>query len=171
MPPIKFILKVCLLGDGAVGKTSLVRRFVFDAFDDKYLQSFGTKVSKKVVVQGNMEANLMVWDILGQRTQKTLHAAYYRGAAGALAVCDFTRPETLQSLSSWVDGFLSVVGEAPIIVLANKSDLDKAFPIDDVRAFGESIGSPVIETSAKTGDNVEEAFAEMTRVIVAEDSK
>ncbi|UCE80510.1 MAG: GTP-binding protein [Methanobacteriota archaeon] len=171
MPPLKYILKVCLLGDGAVGKTSLVRRFVFDAFDDRYLQSFGTKVSKKVVSFENVEANLMIWDILGQRTQKTLHAAYYRGAAGALAVCDFTRPETLQSLSSWVDGFLSVVGEAPIIVLTNKSDLDKAFSIGDARAFGESIGSPVIETSAKTGDNVEETFAQITRMMVAEDSK
>ena len=168
---MKYILKVCLLGDGAVGKTSLVRRFVFDVFDDKYLQSFGTKVSKKTVITEDVEADLMVWDILGQRTHETLHAAYYRGAAGALAVCDFTRLETLQSLSSWVNGFLSVVGEAPIFVLANKSDLDRMYTVDDVKAFGESIGSPVIETSAKTGHNVEEAFVEMTRRMVAEDSK
>ena len=171
MPPTKYILKICLLGDGAVGKTSLVRRFVFDAFDDKYLQSFGTKVTKKTVIMEDVEADLMVWDILGQRTHETLHAAYYRGAAGALAVCDYTRPDTLQSLSSWVDGFLSVVGEAPIIVLANKSDLDKAYSTDEVRAFGDSIGSLVIETSAKTGQNVEEAFVEMTRRMVSEDSK
>ena len=86
-------------------------------------------------------------------------------------MCDFTRLETLQSLSSWVNGFLSVVGEAPIFVLANKSDLDRMYTVDDVKAFGESIGSPVIETSAKTGHNVEEAFVEMTRRMVAEDSK
>lgn len=171
MPPMKYILKVCLLGDGAVGKTSLVRRFVFDAFDDKYLQSFGTKVSKKTVVFEDVEADLMVWDILGQRTHETLHAAYYRGAAGALAVCDSTRPETLQSLSSWVDGFLSVVGEAPILIISNKSDLERAYPFEDVRAFAESIGSPVFETSAKTGANVEEAFAEISRRMVGEVSR
>ncbi|UCE45165.1 MAG: GTP-binding protein [Methanobacteriota archaeon] len=171
MPPQKYILKVCLLGDGAVGKTSLVRRFVFNAFDDKYLQSFGTKVSKKTVLLEDAEVNLMVWDILGQRTQKNLHAAYYRGASGALAVCDCTRPETLQSLSSWIDGFLSAVGEAPIIVLVNKSDLDPAFPLDDVRSFSDSIGSLFMETSAKTGENVEEAFAEITRRMVTGDSE
>jgi small GTP-binding protein len=162
----KYILKVCLLGDGAVGKTSLVRRFVFDAFDDKYLMSFGTKVSKKTVIFDDIEVNLMVWDILGQRTQKSLHAAYYRGAAGALAVCDFTRRDTFESLSSWIDGFLSVAGQVPITILANKSDLDRVFSIAEVKAFGDQIGSPAIETSAKTGDNVENAFAEITRRMV-----
>lgn len=166
MPPDKYILKLCLLGDGAVGKTSLVRRFVFDAFDDKYLMSFGTKVTKKVVDFDDVEVDLMIWDILGQKTQKTLHAAYYRGAAGALAVCDYTRPDTMQSLSSWVDGFVSVVGDMPITILVNKSDLDKAYSLDDVKAFAESIGAAVLETSARTGENVEEAFSLMAKKMV-----
>lgn len=166
MPPDKYILKLCLLGDGAVGKTSLVRRFVFDAFDDKYLMSFGTKVTKKIVDFDDVEVDLMIWDILGQKTQKTLHAAYYRGAAGALAVCDYTRPDTMQSLSSWVDGFVSVVGDMPITILVNKSDLDKAYSLDDVKAFAESIGAAVLETSARTGENVEEAFSLMAKKMV-----
>jgi small GTP-binding protein len=166
MPPDKYILKLCLLGDGAVGKTSLVRRFVFDAFDDKYLMSFGTKVTKKVVDFDDVEVDLMIWDILGQKTQKTLHAAYYRGAAGALAVCDYTRPDTMQSLSTWVDGFVSVVGDMPITILVNKSDLDKSYSLDDVKAFAGSIGAAVLETSAKTGENVEEAFSIMAKRMV-----
>ncbi|HIH00601.1 TPA: GTP-binding protein [Thermoplasmata archaeon] len=166
MPPGKYILKLCLLGDGAVGKTSLVRRYVFDVFDDKYLMSFGTKVSKKTVSFDDVEVDLMIWDILGQRTQDSLHAAYYRGAVGALTVCDCTRPETVKSLSSWVDSFVSVVGHMPITVLANKSDLEKAISMDELKAFCDSIGSTLLETSAKTGENVEESFQEIARRMV-----
>ena len=83
MPPRNYILKVCLLGDGAVGKTSLVHRFVYDVFDDKYIMSFGTKVSKKTVELADARVDLMIWDILGQKTHESLHSAYYRGAVGA----------------------------------------------------------------------------------------
>jgi len=150
-----------LLGDGAVGKTSLVRRYVFDVFDDKYLMSFGTKVTKKSMKIGDVDLDLMIWDILGQKSQEALHAAYYRGAAGALAVCDFTRPDTLKDLRSWLGSFRSVVGDMPVIILANKSDLDKTFTMAEAEAFGKSVGCTVIETSAKIGLNVERAFLEI----------
>jgi small GTP-binding protein len=166
MPEGRYIIKLCLLGDGAVGKTSLVRRYVFDVFDDKYLMSFGTKVSKKTVNVGGSEIDLMIWDILGQKSHEALHAAYYRGAAGALAVCDFTRPETMKNLKSWLGSFRSVVGEMPVIVLGNKSDLERRFALKELEAFGESIGCQVLETSAKTGQNVELAFSEMGKKLL-----
>ncbi len=166
MPSRKYILKICLLGDGAVGKTSLVHRFVYDAFDDKYIMSFGTKVSKKTVDVGDTRADLMIWDILGQKAHESLHGAYYRGAAGALAVCDFTRRPTLDSISSWVSGFRSVVGETPVVVLANKSDLPKTFSPEDVRVLSSTFGAEFLETSAKTGENVEEAFSRLTAKIL-----
>ncbi len=161
MPEGKYIIKLCLLGDGAVGKTSLVRRFVYEVFDDKYLMSFGTKVSKKSLKIEDSEMDLMIWDILGQKTHESLHAAYYRGAAGALVVCDFTRPETMRSLKSWLGNFRSVVGDMPAIILGNKSDLEKRFALSELEEFGKSVGCPVIETSAKTGQNVELAFSQM----------
>ena len=166
MPDGKYIIKLCLLGDGAVGKTSLVRRFVFDVFDDKYLMSFGTKVSKKSVKVGDSEIDLMIWDILGQKNNEPLHAAYYRGAAGALAVCDYTRPETMKSLKSWLGSIRSVAGNIPIIIIGNKSDLPKAITISELKAFGESLGCEVIETSAKTGLNVEHAFSEIGKKLL-----
>lgn len=166
MPTGKYIIKLCLLGDGAVGKTSLVRRYVYDVFDDKYLISFGTKVSKKSFKVGEAEMDLMIWDILGQRFNESLHAAYYRGAAGALAVCDYTRPETVRSLKSWLGSFRSVVGDMPIIILCNKSDLEKKIPFDEVEAFGKEVGCSVLETSAKTGQNVELAFQEIGKKLL-----
>jgi small GTP-binding protein len=166
MPSGKYIIKLCLLGDGAVGKTSLVRRFVFDVFDDKYLMSFGTKVVKKELKVGDTELDMMIWDILGQRTQDALHAAYYRGATGALAVCDFTRPDTMKNLKSWLGNFRSVVGDMPIIILGNKSDLEKRFTKSELEEFGKSVGCDTIETSAKTGLNVERAFIELGQKLV-----
>jgi small GTP-binding protein len=158
MPARKYILKLCLLGDGAVGKTSLVRRFVFDVFDDKYIMSFGTKVSKKTVVIGESNVDLMIWDILGQRAHRSLHAAYYLGATGALCVCDLTRPETMESLTTWVEGFQSTAGPMPVVILGNKSDLPRAVSHSELKSFGARSGSDSLETSAKTGENVEAAF-------------
>ncbi len=166
MAPRKYILKVCLLGDGAVGKTSLIRRYVFDAFDDKYLVSFGTKVSKKTVAVDDADVDLMIWDILGQRTNESLHAAYYRGSAGALAVCDYTRPATMDSLNSWVTSLRSVVGDIPILILANKSDMEKQFSFAELKTFGTAMSCDVLETSAKTGENVEVAFSAISRKLV-----
>jgi small GTP-binding protein len=167
MPSGKYIIKLCLLGDGAVGKTSLVRRFVFDVFDDKYLMSFGTKVVKKEIKVGDTELDMLIWDILGQRTQDALHAAYYRGATGALAVCDFTRPDTMKNLSSWLGNFRSVVGNMPVLILGNKSDLEKQFTLSQLEEYGKSVGCDVLETSAKTGLNVERSFIELGEKLVA----
>jgi small GTP-binding protein len=166
MPSGKYIIKLCLLGDGAVGKTSLVRRYVFDVFDDKYLMSFGTKVTKKSFRVGEVDLDLMIWDILGQKSQEALHAAYYRGAAGALAVCDFTRPDTMDNLKTWLGSFRSMVGDMPVIILGNKSDLERKFTLAELEAFGASVGCQVIETSAKTGLNVEHAFSEMGKKLM-----
>jgi len=166
MPTGRYIIKLCLLGDGAVGKTSLVRRFVFDVFDDKYLMSFGTKVSKKSLKVGEANLDLMIWDILGQKSQESLHAAYYRGASGALAVCDFTRPETMRNLREWLDSFRSVVGDMPVIILGNKMDLEKAFTSVELEAFAKEVGCRSLETSAKTGLNVESAFQELGKTVM-----
>lgn len=166
MPPKRYILKICLLGDGAVGKTSLVRRYVFDVFDDKYLTSFGTKVSKKSIDIGDAKVDLMIWDILGQKTYETLHQAYYRGAAGALVVCDLTRPETMESLTGWLESFRQVAGGVPVLLLANKADLDRKIETDRLEGFGRSHSCEVLETSAKTGRNVEEAFLGLGRKLL-----
>lgn len=149
-----------------MGKTSLVRRYVFDVFDDKYLMSFGTKVSKKSMKINDAEVDLMIWDILGQKNYESLHAAYYRGASGALAVCDYTRPDTMKSMKSWIGSFRSVVGNMPVVILANKCDLEKSLQKSEVEEFGALVGCKVIETSAKTGQNVEMSFVEMGKALM-----
>jgi small GTP-binding protein len=162
----KFIRKVCLLGDGGVGKTSLVRRYVEDVFSDDYIISFGTKVSKKVVDLGGVELTLMIWDILGQKSDDALHAAYYRGANGALVVGDLTRPETMRNMVKWKEDFLKVSHSAVIVAAANKSDLESSINANDIQELVITLGTGFLRTSAKTGDGVEELFLTLGRSIM-----
>ena len=94
-------VKICLVGDSAVGKTSLIRRYVMDIFDDKYLSTLGTKVSKKQVIIKNEDREVAftfsIWDVLGQKDFKKIQNLAFRGSKGAMLVCDLTRKDTLEN--------------------------------------------------------------------------
>jgi small GTP-binding protein len=162
----QFIRKVCLIGDGAVGKTSLVRRYVLDVFGDDYITTFGAKVSKKVIVLGDVELTMMIWDILGQKNGASMHSAYFSGANGAFLVCDGTRPATLDSLNSWYHEFSRVAGNVPIIPLINKCDVPVQVTEGSIRPVSTLIGHDFERTSAKTGEGVEEAFLHLGKLMV-----
>jgi small GTP-binding protein len=168
----KLMKKVCLLGDGAVGKTSLIRKFVFDRFEDKYIMTFGTKVSKKQVTINRNDIDFtltfLIWDILGQRVHDNLHSAYYQGASGAFIVCDTTRRETLENMEEWITVFRKVNKDAPLIFLGNKSDLkDQAqFGETELAELGKKYSVPYHLTSAKTGNFVEESFLELGNRVI-----
>lgn len=155
----KVMRKICLLGDGAVGKTSLIRRYVFDEFDDEYIMTIGTKVSKKSMEVDKNELTLMIWDILGQKEHTSLHSAYYKGASGAIIVCDFTNKKSMENLTRWVDDFRGVAGNVPVVIAVNKQDIkNKAYLFEEAKKIADNYGAPAIPTSAKTGKNVELLF-------------
>ncbi len=163
--------KVCLLGDFAVGKTSLVRRFVYDLFDDKYISTIGVKVSRKTVAVPQadqvVELSLILWDLAGGEKFDPIQATYMRGAAGAVLVCDVTRAETLDRLNSYVSDLQQVSPAAVFVLAANKSDLEPwEVSKEQVEAFAASIGATCFFTSAKTGDQVEALFRELGRQLV-----
>ncbi|MGD0818838.1 MAG: Rab family GTPase [Methanomassiliicoccales archaeon] len=160
------IRKVCLIGDGAVGKTSLVRRYVLDVFSDDYISTFGAKVSKKVMTFGDVELTMMIWDILGQKSGASMQSAYFSGANGAFIVCDSTRPETLDGLNFWYQEFSRVAGKVPVIPLVNKSDLPPMVTEESMASASKVIGQNFRRTSAKTGEGVEEAFLQLGKLIV-----
>jgi small GTP-binding protein len=170
------IKKICLIGSGEVGKTSLIKRYILDIFDDKYLKTLGTKVSKKELNLDYPEKDLklhltlLIWDIMGQATFRSLlQESYFFGAAGALAVCDSTRVNTLDTLQEWVKSLHKVVGEKPIIVLANKSDLEEQREISPkmLEEVAAKYNSIYLYTSARTGENVEKAFLELGKLITS----
>lgn len=159
--------KVCLAGDAAVGKTSLIRRFVHDEFDDRYVTTLGAKVTKKVLEAEIPETGevdqvaLMIWDIMGQPgIRELLREAYFYGAQGVLLVCDVTQRHTLEGLDAWRSAIDQVTGRVPTYLVANKVDLKAAAVVTegDLRSRAEELGCPFVLGSAKTGEGVEEAF-------------
>ena len=171
--------KVCLVGEVAVGKTSLINRYVQNMFDDRYIMTMGTKVSKKSVglddVKGNdVTLEMTIWDIMGEKGfRQLLKEAYFYGAQGVLAVCDLTRPTTLEDLDDWIDNVFRVVGRIPVVVAVNKADLAQEAKFDeaDVAQFAEAFNSKFLYTSAKTGQGVEQAFRVLGDIVSREQLK
>jgi small GTP-binding protein len=166
--------KLCLAGASSVGKSSLVRRYLMNEFDDHYTASVGTKVSKKQVSvplknEEPIMVNLMVWDIMGQMGfRELLQEQYFQGAQGILAVADITRRETLDDLYIWIDQIDRVAGAVPIVLAVNKVDLPKEthFPEAEIRKFAHAFDCEIVRTSAKTGENVEEAFWRLAGLVI-----
>ncbi len=160
--------KMMVLGDGAVGKTSLIRRFVLDSFDDDYIVTIGTKTtakSLKINMQKEViDLKLQIWDILGQKGYAKLHHTSFRGTNGVFMVADITRKETLCSLDNyWIPKLQLLVGNIPFIILANKSDLHNKAKLsrEELREFASKHSAPFYLTSARNGENVDRAFYEL----------
>ena len=174
--PKNLIKKICLLGDGEVGKTSLIRKFVYDEFDDKYLMTIGTKITKKTMTikSESEEINLtvMINDIVGQVEFERIHRQYYRGSKAGIFVCDLTRPDTLERMDWWLDSFRKVAGDVPILILGNKSDLFEQRQItqNDLEKYSAKYNCPYLFTSAKTGESVEKAFLTVGRFVCTQTS-
>ena len=160
--------KICLLGGFGVGKTSLVARFVHSIFSEKYLTTIGVKIDKKSVPVDETQVELVIWDIYGHDDFQKLRSSYLRGAAGYLLVADGTRRATLDTVDDLQRLTESHVGRVPFVVAVNKADLRDQWQIDDA-AIEERrrAGWHVVETSAKTGDLVEDAFATLARAMLA----
>ena len=164
-----------MIGDGAVGKTSLIRRFVHNEFDDKYITTMGANVSKKVLGVNKLQEDateevdisitLSIWDILGQRSYLRLRPMYYMGADGALVVCDITQRDSMLGLSEWINSLFNITGAIPIIVLANKADLRdrEQFDENELQKIADRFRTKYYYTSAKTGNNVEQSFTDLGR--------
>ncbi len=160
--------KVLCIGPAAVGKTSLLHRFVQGKFSERYEYTMGVDyLSKEVDFSPKNIARLTIFDLSGQERYKFLRNTFYKGASGALVVFDLTRADTFEKIKDWVSELKILAGDVPFVLIGNKSDLLKdvgsVIDKDAVDKFVEENTSIYLETSAKTGDNVDEAFKELTR--------
>src|SRR5436309_538031 len=160
----------------AVGKTSLIRRFVQDDFDDRYITTLGAKVSKREIVfdmpdRKQIQMDITIWDIMGEKGfRDLLKEAFFHGAKGVLAVADLTRYSTLKELDDWVQGVFKVVGEIAVAYAINKIDLkDEVMILYGDKEIGEAtraFEAPFFYTSAKTGENVELLFQRLGTMVL-----
>jgi small GTP-binding protein len=156
--------KICMLGAFAVGKTSLVSRFVKSIFSEKYLTTVGVKIEKKALTVGNQDVSLMLWDLAGEDEFLQVRMSYVRGSSGYFLVADGTRRNTLDTMTSLQQRVEDSIGQVPFIVLLNKADLREQWEVDDA-AINELTqkGWQVVLTSARTGAGVEDAFLALTK--------
>ncbi|MHA1237578.1 MAG: Rab family GTPase [Candidatus Hodarchaeales archaeon] len=169
----KFLFKIVLVGDGAVGKTSIRRRYMGEGFKTDFLATMGADFAYlKTKIDGyNIEWS--IWDLAGQPAFRGVMKSYYKGAMGALAIYDVTQPKTLDSLDSWVTEVRELAGtfnDLPVVLVGNKIDLRPDIPhsLKTLQGFvkSKSLNADFVETSAKTGEAIEEAFVKLARKVI-----
>ena len=159
--------KIAMLGMYAVGKTSLVKRFISSIFDEKYHTTIGVKIDKKVVKAKDQDVTLMLWDVAGAEDHFTVPTSFIRGSAGYLLVIDGTRAVTLERGIDLVAQVESDLGKIPFVVILNKTDLADRWQLQDEHIQSlTALGCPMIRSSALTGEGVEEAFHSLAAQLV-----
>jgi small GTP-binding protein len=161
--------KICVLGDPGVGKTSIIRRYALDSFDETYVTTVGARILNRTQVlkypERGVELRLQyrIWEVSGQNQHLELYPAYYRGAEGAIVVGDATRVETQINMWKWIESFRAAAGRVPIILLLNKTDLSQSEEVDArlLDEISREFGCPCRQTSARDGTNVDRVFREL----------
>ncbi|HKV17224.1 MAG TPA: Rab family GTPase [Reyranella sp.] len=159
--------KICMLGGFSVGKTSLVKRYVESVFSEAYLTTVGVKIDKKTVTLGDKTVHLILWDLAGEDDMASLRLSYMRGSAGYVLVADGTRPATLEMALSLRKRVETEHGPLPFALLINKNDLREQWAVtdDDLEKL-RSDGWWVRSSSARTGEGVDDAFADLAARVV-----
>jgi small GTP-binding protein len=151
--------KICMVGAFGVGKTSLVARFVRSIFSDKYLTTLGVKIDKKTLTIDGREMTLMLWDLAGEDALTQIKSAQLRGSSGYILVADGCRASTLEAAIDLQSRLALELGNIPFTCVVNKADLRESWEVDAVALERLSaLGWPILLTSAKSGEGVEELF-------------
>eukprot|EP01083_Nonionella_stella_P075720 205932_1 len=161
--------KVVLLGEGRVGKTSILLRYINGSFSEKQTSTFQASYQEKILNIGNNSVSLAIWDTAGQERFHALAPIYYRDSNAAILVFDITDKTSFQKVQNWIDELRKIVGKDIILfIAANKIDLESKRQVDqsEVHGYASSVGATVMGTSAKNGKGVNEVFLEMTKTLL-----
>ncbi|MHA2297511.1 MAG: GTP-binding protein [Candidatus Hodarchaeales archaeon] len=179
-------MKIVIIGDGNVGKTALRKRFMGEHFQSIYKMTIGADVSIYQLKVGHLQVKIQLWDLAGQPLFSQVRSTYYSGTIGCLVVFDVTRKETFEQVPFWIKEALkhSKNYNFPIILLGNKVDLRDEMPSALTSKHGQVLASEIckiprkealqclyMDTSAKTGENVDKAFLELAKLILEKEEQ
>ena len=167
----EFVFKIVILGDAAVGKTSLINQYIEESFESDYKPTLGANIVRKDVNLDNTKVRLIMWDLAGQEKYRVVRSMYFQGCEGALLVYDVTRYHTLDNINNkWLKDYKKhVKKKGAYILIGNKTDLKDQVVVPTER--GKELATKIkashfIETSAKIGENIEEAFSLLVNQIL-----
>lgn len=161
--------KVVLLGEGCVGKTSVVLRYVQDRFNERHHTTLQASFMNKKINLGGKRVNLSIWDTAGQERFHALGPIYYRMSNGAILVYDITDEDSFQKVKTWVKELKKMLGsEMCLIIAGNKVDLEKQrnVSVEDAEEYARSVGAKHFHTSAKLNQGIEEMFLELSQRMI-----
>ena len=166
MVDLIYTLKLCILGDEGVGKSSLIVRYVKNKFNAEYISTIGVDFLVKEIMldEGKAKAKLVIWDVGGQAQWKAKLNLYLKGADGAVVICDLTRPITGKDTAGWIEDLKKHAGDVPYIIVANKNDLKPKMTAKALDSISK--GTKLFKASAKTGEVVEEFFQTITEMMI-----
>ncbi|MHA1577980.1 MAG: Rab family GTPase [Candidatus Thorarchaeota archaeon] len=162
------IFKIAVVGSGSVGKTSTILRYTTDTFTEQYIPTLGVGLANKDVDLPEGNVRLVIWDMGGQEHLGGVRANFYKGATGVIFVYDVTQPDSFDEISDWKKEVDASLIEYESLLIANKIDLknDKSVSREEGEQLGNEIGATYLETSAKIGLNIEEAFKIISKLMI-----
>lgn len=164
-----YLFKLVLIGDSGVGKSCLLLRFADDAFTESYISTIGVDFRFRTVKIDQKTVKLQIWDTAGQERFRTITSAYYRGADGIIMVYDVTSGDSFEHVNDWLKEVNRYASEGTCkLLVGNKSDrtTDKVVTAEQAKEYADDLGIAFLETSAKSAQNVEEAFLTMAAELI-----
>jgi small GTP-binding protein len=152
------LVKLIVIGDQSVGKSSLIIRFTDEIFGENTMSTIGIAFRKKVCVIDNQETKVTIFDTAGHERYRQITKYFYHGCKGIIIVCDVNVRSTFESVENWIQGLSIIDTEVDILLIGNKIDLERNVSSDELKIVAKEHKILFMETSAKTGENVDRAF-------------
>jgi len=164
------VLKIILIGDTSVGKTSLLLTYSGGNFEDNYISTIGVDFKEKLIVVNNYKVKLKIMDTCGQERFKSLNKNFYSSSDGIIFVFDVTKESSFKSIDNWLNESENYRGKSKKILVGNKIDLKNIIEVkkENIEKYAENKKMLYYETSAKNGTNVEESFNKLAELIISD---